>query len=58
MPISKKIIEQINMLDIGTPEKDLLIKLLNFEDQGLPRYKNTYKSEIKEYLKQKECEGN
>ncbi len=56
MPISQKIKDQINELDAKKEEKELLLKMLEYEDQGLGWYKNTYSKEIKAFIEKMERE--
>lgn len=52
MPISKKIIDEVNALDIRKSEKDLLVEILNFEDEGLRNYTKKYEETIRKYIKE------
>lgn len=58
MPISKKIIDQINNLDVDSDFKELMVAILNEEDKGNHRFKDTYERLIKDYLSKKEGESN
>lgn len=50
MPISEKIIQQINLCKATKPEKELMLKVLEVEDKGSFRYQADYEALIKEYL--------
>ena len=52
MPISKKILEEIDNLNIKDKEKTILIDVLNFEDEGLRNYTKKYEEVIGDYIKQ------
>ena len=51
MPISKKIHNEIEELYVENAEKELLIEILNFEDEGLRNYTSKYEELIREYIK-------
>lgn len=50
MPISEKIIEQVNNLKIDSDFKELLLKILSEEDKGTHKYKEIYEKMVNEYL--------
>lgn len=56
MPISKKILTEIDKLKIDNGEKDLLKKILIKEESGLKHYKKEYDKIISDYLKETEGE--
>ena len=50
MPISRKIIEQINSLtEVDDSFKELMISILEIEDKGTHRFKEPYEKLIKDY---------
>lgn len=53
MPISEKIIAQINSIDTDDEFKELMLSILSEEDKGNHRYKDTYEKMINEYLEKK-----
>ena len=57
MPISKKILEEVDNLNIKKPEKDLLVEILNFEDEGLRNYSKKYEEVIGTYIKENKEEA-
>ena len=50
MPISKKIISEIEKLKATKKEKDLLRTILELEDGGLRNYTKPYEREINFYI--------
>lgn len=58
MPISKKIEEQIQKLDIDNDLKELMMNVLKEEDKGTHAFKQLYNKMVDEYLKKKEEENN
>lgn len=50
MPISKKILAEIDKLDATSKEKQLLTKILELEDGGLRNYTNPYEREISLFI--------
>lgn len=52
MPISKKISEEMEHLNIENTDKEFLMKILKMEDGGLRNFMAPYEREIKEYLEQ------
>jgi hypothetical protein len=50
MPISKKIKEQIDALEVQKDFKDLMIAILTEEDKGNFRLKATYEKLVNEYI--------
>ena len=57
MPISKKILEEVDNLDIKKAEKDLLVEILNFEDEGLRNYSKKYEEVIGTFIKENKEEA-
>ncbi|MDD4353785.1 MAG: hypothetical protein PHN56_04995 [Candidatus Nanoarchaeia archaeon] len=53
MPISKKILDQIEKLDADQKTKELLLAILNEEDKGNYKFKDTYEKLITSYLETK-----
>lgn len=53
MPISKKIIVQINSIDSDADFKTLMINILNEEDKGNHRFKETYEKFIMDYIEKR-----
>lgn len=51
MPISEKIVEEINRLDATEAEKQLMLEILEVEDLGIYQYTNAYEQKIREYVK-------
>lgn len=51
MPISEKIVEEINRLDATDAEKQLMLDILDIEDMGTYHYINLYEGKISEYIK-------
>ena len=54
MPISEKIIAEINKSDADNSEKRLMLELLTIEDEGVYRYVGPYEKLINKYLGDKE----
>ena len=50
MPISKKILDQINSSSATKQEKKMMIELLEIEDRGVYRYEAAYEKVIKAFL--------
>ncbi len=50
MPISEKIKEQIDVLEVQKDFKDLMIAILTEEDKGNFRFKDTYEKLVNEYI--------
>ena len=50
MPISEKIKEQIDALEVQKDFKDLMIAILTEEDKGNFRFKDTYEKLLNEYI--------
>lgn len=53
MPISKKIIVQINSIDADADFKTLMINILNEEDKGNHHFKETYEKFIMDYIEKR-----
>lgn len=53
MPISKKILDQIEKLEADQKTKELLLAILNEEDKGNYKFKDTYEKLITSYLETK-----
>lgn len=58
MPISEKIIKEIEDIDADDKLKDLMKGLLQLEDDGAKRWTKQYEAQIKEYLGVEEEEEN
>ncbi len=50
MPISEKILNQVNECDAKEEEKELMRQILQIEDKGSFRYQSDYEAIIKKYL--------
>ena len=50
MPISEKIKEQIDALEVQKDFKDLMIAILTEEDKGNFRFKDTYEKLVRDVL--------
>lgn len=50
MPISEKIINEIERISISAAEKQLMMDLLTIEDEGVYQYVGPYEKRIKAYL--------
>lgn len=50
MPISEKIIAQINSVDVDVEFKELMLAILTEEDKGNFRFKDTYEKLVNDYL--------
>ena len=57
MPISEKILKEIKSLKADRPDKDLLKKVLEMEDQGISQYTKPYTSEIDNYISKAKKRG-
>ena len=57
MPISNKILIEIEKLDAKEQEKRLLRTILELEDGGLRNYTAPYEKEIKSFLENEENGG-
>lgn len=57
MPISKKIVEQINNSSASAREKKMMLELLEIEDRGVYRYEAAYEKVIKDFLADTEKKG-
>ena len=57
MPISKKIILEIEKLDAAEKEKELLQRILELEDGGLRNYTSPYEKEINSFIESEEGEN-
>ncbi|MBQ8898480.1 MAG: hypothetical protein IJY86_08365 [Clostridia bacterium] len=53
MPISEKIIAQINNIDADEEFKELMLSILEEEDKGNFRFKDTYEKLVNDYLEKK-----
>lgn len=58
MPISEKIIKEIEALDEEEKVKELMKELLQLEDDGAKRWNKQYESKIKDYLGVREEDKN
>lgn len=54
MPISQKIIDQVNRAKATPAEKKMMIDLLTIEDKGVFRFEAAYDKVIREYIASKE----
>lgn len=56
MPISEKIVSEVNQLDTDKAFKDMMIRILKEEDNGLSQkaYKAEYKAIVDEFIESKE----
>ena len=50
MPISEKIMEEIKKLNEDEKKKELLLKILQQEDEGIHNYKKSYEKLINQYI--------
>lgn len=50
MPISEKIIREINQLKTSNEMKELMKDILQLEDDGVKRWNKEYEAKINEYL--------
>ena len=57
MPISKKILAEIDKLDATEKEKLLLTTILELEDGGLRNYTQPYEREISKYIENEQTGG-
>ena len=57
MPISEKIIDEINKLNVENDMKKLMEEILQLEDDGVKRWNKEYQAKITDYIKWKEQEG-
>jgi len=57
MPISKKIIAEIENLDATEREKQLITRILELEDGGLRNYTQPYEREIGQYIEAEQDGG-
>ena len=55
MPISEKIIAQINSIDVDEEVKQLMLYILAEEDKGNFRFKDTFEKLINDYIEKKEA---
>ena len=51
MPISKKILDEVNKLDVGDKQKELIVSILTMEDEGLRNYTKKYEEAIGLYIR-------
>ncbi len=58
MPISEKIISEIDAIDADEKLKELMKDILSLEDDGARRWTKQYESKINEYLEIKGEEEN
>lgn len=54
MPINNKIRAEVEQLDVTEAEKELMLKILDKESNGLYFFKNAYEELIRDYAKSKE----
>lgn len=50
MPISKKIIDKVDALEITDQERTLMKEILAIEDKGSFRFETVYEKAIKKYI--------
>lgn len=55
MPISDKILNEINRLNIDEKEKKLVLDILLVEEQGTTKYATEYDYIVKQYIKEQEA---
>lgn len=51
MPISEKILKEINALQISRDEKELLIDILTLEEKGISQFRKEYEKQVKAFHK-------
>jgi len=54
MPISQKIIDQVNRAKATPAEKKMMIELLSIEDRGVFRFEAAYDKVIRDFIAEKE----
>ena len=54
MPISKKIIDKVDALEITEAERALMMEILKIEDKGSFRFETVYEKAVKDYISQVE----
>lgn len=54
MPINNKIRAEVEQLDVAEAEKELMLKILDKESNGLYFFKNAYEELIRDYVKNRE----
>lgn len=57
MPISNKIKDQIELLDVEDDLKKLMICILEIEDKGTYKFKEAYEKAVKAYLEKSKANG-
>lgn len=57
MPISKKIIDKVDALEITPAERALMMEILEIEDKGSFRFEAVYEKAVKDYIKEVEEHG-
>lgn len=57
MPISKKIIDKVDALEITPAERALMMEILEIEDKGSFRFEAVYEKAVKDYIKEVEERG-
>lgn len=57
MPISKKIIDKVDALEITAEERALMMTILEIEDKGSFRFDAVYEKAVKDYIKEVEDSG-
>lgn len=50
MPISKKIIDKVDALEITEAERALMMEILKIEDKGSFRFEAVYEKAVKDYI--------
>lgn len=57
MPISKKIIDKVDALEITAAERALMMEILEIEDKGSFRFEAVYEKAVKDYIREVEESG-
>ena len=57
MPISKKIVEKIQNLNVDENFKVMMLDILRDEDSGVYRFKAEYEKHVNDYLAKEKGEG-
>lgn len=54
MPISNKIMDQVQVACVADKEKDLMMKILQIEDKGNFRFEAAYEKAIKDFIAERD----